>query len=76
MHEIMEASATGTLEEAFGAGTAVSVAIIEEIGYKDKVITFPESHPVAADIRATLDAIKTQEAEDKIWLDGFGRSAP
>jgi branched-chain amino acid aminotransferase len=35
MAEIIEAEKNGTLEEAWGAGTAVSIAPIEEIGYKD-----------------------------------------
>ncbi|HEX9979686.1 MAG TPA: branched-chain amino acid aminotransferase [Flavobacterium sp.] len=69
MKEIVEAFDKGTLEEAFGAGTAVSIAPVEEIGYKDMKITFPAEAPVGRDIKATLDAIKMQKAEDKFgWI--------
>lgn len=69
MKEIVDAFHNGTLEEAFGVGTAVSIAPVAEIGYKDLKITFPEHAPVGKDIKATLDAIKTQDIEDKFgWI--------
>lgn len=69
MKEIVEAFENGTLEEAFGAGTAVSIAPVEEIGYKDMKIKFPADAPVGKDIKATMDAIKTQKIEDKFgWV--------
>ncbi|NHM05640.1 branched-chain amino acid aminotransferase [Flavobacterium sp. CYK-4] len=69
MKEIVEAFENGTLEEAFGAGTAVSIAPVEEIGYKDMKIKFPAEAPVGKDIKATMDAIKTQKIEDKFgWI--------
>jgi branched-chain amino acid aminotransferase len=69
MTEIVEAFKNGTLEEAFGAGTAVSIAPVEEIGYKDMKITFPAEAPVGKDVKATMDAIKTQQIEDKFgWV--------
>lgn len=69
MSEVIEASENGTLEEAWGAGTAVSIAPIEEIGYKDIKIKFPADHSVAADLKATMDGIKTQKIEDKFgWI--------
>lgn len=69
MAEILEASKNGTLEEAWGAGTAVSIAPIAAIGYKDTVIEFPESNTVAKDLKATMDGIKTQKIEDKFgWI--------
>ena len=69
MQEIVEAFQNGTLEEAFGAGTAVSIAPVEEIGYKDLKITFPAEAPVGKDIKATMDAIKTQKIADKFgWI--------
>ncbi len=69
MKEIVEAFDSGTLEEAFGAGTAVSIAAVEEIGFKDMKITFPANAPVGKDIKATMDAIKTQKIEDKFgWI--------
>jgi branched-chain amino acid aminotransferase len=69
MKEIVTAFENGTLEEAFGAGTAVSIAPVEEIGYKDMKIKFPADAPVGKDIKATMDAIKTQKTEDKFgWI--------
>ncbi|ESU23430.1 branched-chain amino acid aminotransferase/4-amino-4-deoxychorismate lyase family protein [Flavobacterium enshiense DK69] len=67
--EIIEASQNGTLEEAFGAGTAVGIAMIEEIGYKDMKINFPKANPVSHDVNDTLNAIKTQKTADKFgWI--------
>jgi len=67
--EIIEASNNGTLEEAFGTGTAVGIAMIEEIGYKEIAIKLPIENPVSQDINRTLNAIKTQKMEDKFgWI--------
>jgi branched-chain amino acid aminotransferase len=69
MSEIIAASQNGTLEEAWGAGTAVSIAPIEEIGYKDMKIKFPVGNAVAKDLKATMDGIKTQKIADKFgWI--------
>jgi branched-chain amino acid aminotransferase len=68
MTEIVEASQNGTLEEGWGAGTAVSIAPIAEIGYKDMKIQFPE-FAVSKDLKSTMDAIKMQKIEDKFgWV--------
>jgi branched-chain amino acid aminotransferase len=67
--EIIEASNNGTLEEAFGTGTAVGIAMIEEIGYKEIAIKLPIENQVSQDINRTLNAIKTQKMEDKFgWI--------
>ena len=67
--EIIEASKNGTLEEAFGAGTAVGIARIEEIGNNDLSIKFPIDNPVSDYVADTLEGIKTQEIQDKFgWL--------
>ena len=67
--EIIEASKNGTLEEAFGAGTAVGIARIEEIGNNDLSIKFPIDNPVSDYVSDTLEGIKTQEIQDKFgWL--------
>ena len=69
MKEIVAAFENGTLEEAWGAGTAVSIAPVAEIGYKDLKIKFPSDHSVAVDLKATMDGIKTQKIEDKFgWI--------
>jgi branched-chain amino acid aminotransferase len=67
--EIIEAAKNGTLEEAFGAGTAVGIARIEEIGNNDLTIKFPSENPVSDMVSDTLEGIKTQDIEDKFgWL--------
>ncbi|RZJ28079.1 MAG: branched-chain amino acid aminotransferase [Flavobacterium sp.] len=68
MTEIVAAFKDGTLEEAWGAGTAVSIAPIEEIGYRDMKIAFPE-FGVSKDLKSTMDGIKMQKLEDKFgWI--------
>jgi branched-chain amino acid aminotransferase len=67
--EIREASENKTLEEAFGVGTAVGIAIIEEIGNNDFTIKLPRETPVATDLNETLANIRRQRAEDKFgWM--------
>jgi branched-chain amino acid aminotransferase len=67
--EIKLASIRGTLEEAFGAGTAVGIAMVQEIGNQDFTIKFPEENPVSEMVKATLNDIKLQKIEDKFgWI--------
>ena len=67
--KIIEASKNGCLEEAFGTGTAVGIAMIEEIGNNDLSIKFPTENPVSVMVNDTLNAIKVQDAEDKFgWI--------
>lgn len=69
MQEVVEAFRNGTLEEAFGAGTAVSIAPVEAIQFRDQLITFPKEAPVGNEVKAKLDAIKTQKKEDTFgWI--------
>jgi branched-chain amino acid aminotransferase len=69
LSEIKEASANGTLEEAFGVGTAVGIAMIEEIGNDDFTLKLPAENPVSNMVNDTLNAIKVQKAEDKFgWI--------
>jgi branched-chain amino acid aminotransferase len=69
IREIIRAEEDGTLEEAFGTGTAVGIAMLDEIGYRDRIIKFPESNPVATDINNTLNKLKTQEIQDEFnWI--------
>lgn len=69
MQELIAAHENGTLEEAFGAGTAVSIAPVEEIGYKDLKLKFDANGPVGKDVKTTLDGIKMQKLEDKFgWV--------
>ncbi|WNM19086.1 branched-chain amino acid aminotransferase [Flavobacterium capsici] len=67
--EIIVASQNGTLEEAFGTGTAVGIAMIEEIGNNDLSIKFPLENPVSIMVNDTLNKIKKQEIEDPFgWV--------
>ena len=69
LDEIKEASENGTLEEAFGTGTAVGIAYIQEIGSEEGVIHVSDESPVAQDVNDTLNAIKIGEAEDVFgWM--------
>ena len=71
MKEILEASESNQLEEAFGTGTAVGIAMIDEIGYENQFIKMPADNPVATDVNTTLNRIKTQQEED-----AFGWTIP
>ncbi|MFD2562785.1 branched-chain amino acid aminotransferase [Aquimarina rubra] len=67
--ELIAYAGKGKLEEAFGTGTAVAIAMIEAIGYKDEVITLSDDNPVSQDVKNTLDGIKTQKVDDKFdWI--------
>ncbi|WP_053978425.1 branched-chain amino acid aminotransferase [Mangrovimonas xylaniphaga] len=67
--EIKEAAKLGTLEEAFGTGTAVGIAYIQEIGMGDEVIHVSDDSPVGLDVNDTLNAIKTGKIEDPFnWI--------
>ncbi|MEO1031113.1 MAG: branched-chain amino acid aminotransferase [Bacteroidota bacterium] len=67
--EIREASLNGTLEEAFGAGTAVGIAYIQDIGLEGETIHVSDESPVGLHVNDTLNAIKTGRLEDKFgWM--------
>ncbi len=67
--EIIQASLNGTLEEAFGTGTAVGIAYIQEIGIKDKIIHVSNESPVGHEMNDTLNGIKTGQLEDTFgWM--------
>lgn len=67
--EIKTASENGTLEEAFGTGTAVGIAYIQDIGVGEEVIHVSDESPVGNEINDTLNAIKTGKVEDTFnWM--------
>ena len=67
--EIKDASKNGTLEEAFGTGTAVGIAYIQEIGLNDETIHVSNESPVGLDVNNTLNGIKTGKIEDTFnWM--------
>ncbi|MCH9660051.1 MAG: branched-chain amino acid aminotransferase [Bacteroidetes bacterium] len=67
--EIATASKNGTLEEAFGTGTAVGIAYIQEIGWGEQTIHVSDESPVGVDVNNTLNAIKTGKTTDQFnWM--------
>tara|TARA_R110000796_G_scaffold252557_1_gene387721 strand:- start:112084 stop:113148 length:1065 start_codon:yes stop_codon:yes gene_type:complete len=65
--EIVEAAKNGTLQEAFGVGTAATIAHIARIGFEDEVY---DLGPIAErefsnKVLFELDRIKTGKVEDK-----------
>lgn len=69
--ELVEAVKDGSLTEAFGAGTAATIAHIAKIGYRDEILELPpiEGRTFSQKVGVTLDAIKSGEAEDTFgWI--------
>lgn len=69
--EVVEAAKAGTLQEAFGAGTAATIAHIAVIGHEGEDFTLPaiEDRKFSPKVLKALDAIKTGEMEDKFgWI--------
>lgn len=73
--EVTDAIAKGTLKEAFGAGTAATIAHISSIAYGDKEYTMPN---LAADsfsnhVGKVLDDIRRGRADDPFgWMVDVG----
>ena len=65
--EVVNALKKGTLKEAFGTGTAATIAHIQTIGYRNKRYELPavENREFSNKISKTLDDIKTGRVEDK-----------
>ena len=69
IHEIIEASKNSSLQEAFGTGTAVGVAMIDEIAYKDEVIHFKDHNPSGQMILDTVNGVRSGTMEDELnWM--------
>jgi branched-chain amino acid aminotransferase len=69
--EILEAHAKGTLKEAFGVGTAATIAQIIGIGYEGKDYALPpvEERQFSNKIDETLRNIRKGKIEDKFnWM--------
>ncbi|HHL52609.1 MAG TPA: branched-chain amino acid aminotransferase [Flammeovirgaceae bacterium] len=66
VQELLAAIKEGRLQEAFGTGTAATIAHIEAIGYRDEQyhLDLGERH-FSDKVLETLDAIRTGKAEDK-----------
>jgi branched-chain amino acid aminotransferase len=69
--EVFAAHAAGTLQEAFGIGTAAIIAPIAAIGYRDKVAEIATGAPdgIAKKLHTKLVAIQTgKEPDTHDWL--------
>ncbi|MEH0154550.1 branched-chain amino acid aminotransferase [Limibacter armeniacum] len=69
--EIIEAAKNGTLKDAFGTGTAVTIAPIASIGNDGEKLELPpvESRTVSAKVKETLQGIQRGLIEDtKGWV--------
>lgn len=69
--EIFAAHAAGTLDEAFGVGTAATIAPIACIRFRDREIEIPTGLPgsVSEKASAALDAVQTgRDADHHGWL--------
>jgi branched-chain amino acid aminotransferase len=66
VEEIVTASKNGTLEDAFGAGTAATIAQIIVIGYRDEILELPafETRTISNRIKQHMDDLKAGKEAD------------
>ena len=72
--EVRKAIENGTLKEAFGMGTAATIARIKSIGFEDKTINLPTFNNTDFSVRVMnyLDDIKYGRTEDKFgWIENI-----
>ena len=64
--EIIAASNDGTLQDAFGVGTAATLTHIGEIGYRDQLFTLPEveTRELSNKLKTYLNDLKLGKVED------------
>jgi len=67
VEEIITAAKNGTLEDAFGAGTAATIAQIAIIGYKEERLELPplEGRTISNKIKAYMDDMKAGRIDDE-----------
>ncbi|MFT6055697.1 MAG: branched-chain amino acid aminotransferase [Roseivirga sp.] len=65
--EVVEAARNGTLKEAFGVGTAATIAHISHFGFEEEVFELGpiQDRKFSNKVLETLDQIKTGKIEDK-----------
>jgi branched-chain amino acid aminotransferase len=69
--ELVESNKNGTLTEAFGAGTAATIAHIAKIGYRDTDLVLPpiDGRDFSLKVHAFLDDMKAGKVEDPFgWI--------
>ncbi|HEU0227875.1 MAG TPA: branched-chain amino acid aminotransferase [Arachidicoccus soli] len=63
--ELIDAYKKGDLIEAFGTGTAATISLIKELGYKGEHLVFnPENNQVSKELNERLTAIRLGEVAD------------
>jgi branched-chain amino acid aminotransferase len=67
VEEVINAIQQGRMEDAFGAGTAATIAPIVKIGYRDEILNLPaiETRTISNRIKNYLDDIKCGKIEDE-----------
>lgn len=64
--ELLQAYKNGVFQEAFGSGTAATIALIKELEYKDHIIQFDLSKwKIAPALRKSITDIREGRKEDK-----------
>jgi branched-chain amino acid aminotransferase len=68
--ELLEAYKRGTLQEAFGTGTAATIAMIKELKYKDHIMQFDITQwKTAPALKRSITDIREGKKEDKYgWM--------
>ncbi|MEO8861758.1 MAG: branched-chain amino acid aminotransferase [Ginsengibacter sp.] len=68
--EIVAAFKARDLLEVFGTGTAATISMVKELGYKDLVMNFnTDNWKIAPEIKSHLSGIKSGSLEDKYdWM--------
>lgn len=68
VEEVVQAIREGRLTDAFGAGTAATIAPIAKIGYRGEVFDLPPvaERVVSNKIKAYMDGIKTGDCADEL----------
>lgn len=66
VEEVVTAIKNGTLTDAFGAGTAATIAQIAKIGFRDEVFELPsfETREFSNNVKKYLDDLKAGKIED------------
>ena len=69
--EIVEGLRLGRVTDAFGAGTAATIAQIAKVGFRDELFELPpvESRGISNRIKNYLNDLKSGKVEDELgWL--------
>jgi branched-chain amino acid aminotransferase len=71
VEEVIDAARNGKLQDAFGAGTAATIAHVAKLGYRDEVFELPaiETRSFSNKVKSYLDDLKAGKVADELgWL--------